>query len=232
MISITAFSILIFALISTVYGQIDIHPEFRDIVHTNVQASEFVFLGTIENNGITVFCDSVDMLSKINSLLNKEITITFVGVEGMSEYVAQRAAKWPFTVKMMNEVSREETLKYLKDTSASRVAVISSLSTTAPNAVFECMYAGIPFLTSNFPSLSPFFASDASRIAHTFEVKPHHIASKMLSAVRDGLSSAVPAFTISQAESVWTTLYAKVQPTAVVAEDERFIAHTTTIISV
>jgi len=222
--SLITFSLLIIALFSTVYG-VNIHPEFRDIVHTNVQASEFVFLNSSDNNGLAVFCDSVDMLSKISHLLKKEITITFLstGVEG-GEYVAKRSSKWPFTVKMI-ELGREETLNYLK--ASARVAVIPSVSDNAPNSVFECMYAGIPFLTSNFPSISPFFASDASRAAHTFEVKPHNIASKMLSAARDGLSTAVPSFTISQAESVWTALYAKVQPSSVSVEGSRYVAHTT-----
>jgi len=197
-------------------------PEFLDFVapvSNTVQPTEFVYFGRLEvRKGLVLFCDALDLFAKIYHTLDKEITITFLGRSGLvngiegTEYVLQRAGKWPFTVRMNNNASRKQALSYLSDSTASRVAIVPSLSDNAPYTIFECLYAGIPFLASNVPSISPLIADDDSRAAHLFEVKPHHIVSKMAAAIRNGISSASPAFTIKQAESVWTSFYAKVQP--------------------
>eukprot|EP01111_Echinosteliopsis_oligospora_P005228 TRINITY_DN1846_c0_g1_i2.p1 TRINITY_DN1846_c0_g1~~TRINITY_DN1846_c0_g1_i2.p1 ORF type:complete len:1997 (+),score=468.29 TRINITY_DN1846_c0_g1_i2:175-6165(+) len=196
-------------------------PEFRDIaaMSTSVHPTEFVYFGRLEvRKGLVLFCDALDLFAKIYYTLGKEITITFLGRSGMvngvegTEYISSRSSKWPFPVKFMTNVNRQNALAYLMDPSSSRVAMIPSISDNAPYTVYECLYAGIPFLASSIPSISPLFADDIGRSAHLFESKPHHIVSKMAGAVRNGLSSAVPSFTAPKAEAIWTSFYDKVQP--------------------
>eukprot|EP01111_Echinosteliopsis_oligospora_P005229 TRINITY_DN1846_c0_g1_i3.p1 TRINITY_DN1846_c0_g1~~TRINITY_DN1846_c0_g1_i3.p1 ORF type:complete len:723 (+),score=185.28 TRINITY_DN1846_c0_g1_i3:143-2311(+) len=197
-------------------------PELRDVAatsRTNIHPTEFVYFGRLEvRKGLVFFCDVLDLFAKIYHTLDKEITITFLGKSGLvngvegNAYVAQRMAKWPFHVKMMGNTNRQEALDYLMDPSASRVAIIPSLADNAPYTVYECLYAGVPFLASRIPSISPLFADDIGRSTHLFDVKPHHLVSKMTGAIRNGLSSAIPAFTAPQAESVWSSFYAKIQP--------------------
>lgn len=80
--------------------------------------------------------------------------------------------------------------------------VIPSLVDNAPYTVYECLYSGIPFLASSTPSITPLLSKFEH---HLFSPQPHHLASRIVHAMKNGLSSAKKVFSIEKAEDVWTS---------------------------
>lgn len=86
----------------------------------------------------------------------------------------------------------------------------------APYTVYECLYAGIPFLASATPSITPLLAKSKH---HLFETKPHQLASRMMYAIKTGLSPAKSVFSVDVAEDTWLSFYAQMRPVAPVASE-------------
>eukprot|EP01111_Echinosteliopsis_oligospora_P011156 TRINITY_DN3610_c0_g1_i1.p1 TRINITY_DN3610_c0_g1~~TRINITY_DN3610_c0_g1_i1.p1 ORF type:complete len:2035 (+),score=495.14 TRINITY_DN3610_c0_g1_i1:180-6284(+) len=195
-------------------------PEFdpaSTIAPTIVRPKEFVFFGRLETRkGLALFCDAVDLMAKVSKNLPEDLTITFLGSSGFvngtegEKYVQSRSAQWPFQVKIITNSNRKTALEYIQN--SQRLPIIPSLADNAPYTVYECLYAGIPFLASDLSSITPLIADATDRATHLFQMKPHQIAAMMIKATRTGVSSVAPTFTVSKAENAWIAFYANVKP--------------------
>eukprot|EP01110_Echinostelium_bisporum_P006623 TRINITY_DN2633_c0_g1_i2.p1 TRINITY_DN2633_c0_g1~~TRINITY_DN2633_c0_g1_i2.p1 ORF type:complete len:1926 (+),score=1092.00 TRINITY_DN2633_c0_g1_i2:39-5780(+) len=193
-------------------------PGIKQAANTEaIKARELVFFGRLEKRkGLILFCDAIDILAKMSSVLPADFSVSFLGssgfVDGMDsiQYVKTRSASWPFPAKVITEFTRDAALEYLSEEGANRLPVIPSLVDNAPYTVFECLYANIPFLASATPSIVPLLANAANQNAQLFETKPHHLASRMINSLKTGVSPAVPVFTADRAEQAWMSFYHRV----------------------
>jgi len=111
---------------------------------------ELVFFGRLETRkGLWLFCEA---LSALESELDGK-TVSFLGrmtdTSGLSSgvQIINRAGKWPCRVKLLTNFDQEEALGYLGQ--PGRLAVMPSLADNSPCVIYECMEAGIPFLTTS-----------------------------------------------------------------------------------
>ncbi len=116
-----------------------------------VKIEELVFFGRLEKRkGLVLFCDALDLIAKNGEVT--QIPVTFLGkqtaLEGSTseEYILKRARQWPFRVRIMSDLGRNEALAYLKE--GARLAIIASLMENFGHTVNECCGMGIPFLAS------------------------------------------------------------------------------------
>lgn len=110
---------------------------------------ELVFFGRLEvRKGLWLFCEAID---RIKDRL-KGRTVTFMGrmtnFSGASSgaLIVNRAANWPFQVRLLTRAGSEEALEYLRG--PGRLAVMPSLADNSPCVVYECLGNQIPFVTS------------------------------------------------------------------------------------
>jgi len=133
------------------------------------------------------------------------------GTQG-EKYVKNRSAQWPFQVKLITNSNRKTALAYLQDSTAHRLPIIPSLADNAPYTVYECLYAGIPFIASDLSSISPLIAEPQDRASHLFQTKPHQLATFMMLAVRNGVAPVSATFTVAKTEAAWNSFYNNVKP--------------------
>ncbi len=114
-----------------------------------IQIDELVFFGRLEiRKGLWLFCEALDRFS--NRLTGK--VVTFLGratdASGLSSdlQIINRSSNWPFRVKLLTDFNQEEALSYLSG--AGRLAVMPSLADNSPCVIYECMEAGIPFVST------------------------------------------------------------------------------------
>jgi hypothetical protein len=129
-------------------------PEVRGVHESvHVKAKELVFFGRLEKRkGLMLFCDSVDLLTSMDSVKNG-LTITFLGTNGFvdggdsSEYIRGRSGRWPFKTNIISNATRESALEYLMDHRAARIPVCDFFFSLSP--LFS---PPLFFLTSSFRS--------------------------------------------------------------------------------
>lgn len=129
---------------------------------------ELVFFGRLEpRKGIGPFCDALDILAGYAkpgsdpstdavevSGLDFDPTsiaglkrITFLGKESVPPgYLAMRAERWPWQSRVISDYDRDAALAFLQR--PGRLAVMASTMDNSPNAVYEALGLGIPFLAS------------------------------------------------------------------------------------
>lgn len=79
-----------------------------------------------------LFCDALDILSKMSSLLPQNLTVTFMGTSGFvdgqnsTDYVRARTSSWPFNVKIVTDASRSAAIRYLTEPESARLPVSAS----------------------------------------------------------------------------------------------------------
>lgn len=112
--------------------------------------SELVFFGRLEaRKGLWLFCEALDALGE--RLQGK--TVTFLGrmtdTSGISSglQIINRSSRWPCRIKLLHDFGQEEAIAYLRE--PGRLAVMPSLADNSPCVIYECMEAGIPFLTTS-----------------------------------------------------------------------------------
>jgi len=114
-----------------------------------VPVDEIVFFGRLEvRKGLWLFCEALDELG--DAVSGK--VVTFLGrtttASGLSSgiQVAKRSAALHCRVKLLTDLNQEEALAYLRE--PGKLAVIPSLADNSPCVIYECLEAGIPFLTT------------------------------------------------------------------------------------
>jgi glycosyltransferase involved in cell wall biosynthesis/GT2 family glycosyltransferase len=111
---------------------------------------ELCFFGRLETRkGLDVFCDALDVLNKRGAVPEK---VTLLGkvatVDGIDsrEYLKRRAA-WPMPIEIVSQLDRDSALSYLS--ADGRLAVLPSRIDNLPLTVLECLWSGIPFVSSD-----------------------------------------------------------------------------------
>jgi glycosyltransferase involved in cell wall biosynthesis len=168
------------------------------------EVRELVFFGRLETRkGLTLFCDALDLIAEENL----DIKVTFLGrsvedVEGLSssQYIYQRAAgKWSFDWQILSNKNRQDAMAYLHRKNV--LVVIPSLIDNAPYTVYECLYAGIPFIASNTPSIAPLVAEE-SRSKALFELSADAIKNKVVEVYQQGLFQVAGVFDVNSVEVI------------------------------
>ena len=114
--------------------------------------TEIVFFGRQETRkGVTLFCDALDLLARTTDLRSKRITFLGkfgrIGALHSGVYLAERARKWPASLRVLATYDQAEALSYLGRPSV--LAVIPSLAENSPCVVAECLQLGVPFLATD-----------------------------------------------------------------------------------
>jgi glycosyltransferase involved in cell wall biosynthesis len=115
-----------------------------------VDVCELVFFGRLESRkGVWLFCDALDRLAE--RLRGHVVTFmgrtTDVGGVPSVAIILERAARWPFQVKLLTRFNQTEALDYLS--SPGRLAVMPSVADNSPCVVYECMANRIPFVATS-----------------------------------------------------------------------------------
>ena len=112
---------------------------------------ELVFFGRLETRkGLSVFCDALDRLADGGAA--PAASITFMGssvtIDGLAStaYLEQRAARWPWPIRVETDLSQPEAVAHLRDNRC--VAVMPSLVDNSPNTVYETLALRIPIVVS------------------------------------------------------------------------------------
>ena len=127
-----------------------LYRKFKRIVSASpLPIKELVFFGRLEvRKGLWLFCEALDRLR--DRLVGK--TVTFLGRTtenaGLSSglQIIHRAQNWGCRVKLLNDLDQEQAIGYLSG--RGRLAVMPSLADNSPCVLYECMEAGIPFIST------------------------------------------------------------------------------------
>jgi glycosyltransferase involved in cell wall biosynthesis len=129
------------------------YPVFRNPTEIDydrqIPIRELVFFGRLETRkGLWLFCEAIDHLSERMSGLSVAFLGRATEFSGISSalQVVNRSANWPFRVRLLTKLDQEQALRYLSQ--PGRLAVMPSLADNSPCVVYECMEAGIPFVTT------------------------------------------------------------------------------------
>jgi glycosyltransferase involved in cell wall biosynthesis/tetratricopeptide (TPR) repeat protein len=166
---------------------------------------EIVFFGKLaELKGLTLFCDALDRLVSRGD--TSGLQVTFLGrddrVDGRSgsEYVRDRAARWPFRWQVVSDRNQSGVMDYLIRPNV--LAVVPSLLDNAPNTVLECLGGGVPLIASHVGGI-PELIHEEDRHRVLFPLQPERLAEKMADAMRAGMRPARPAFGPEENERSW-----------------------------
>jgi glycosyltransferase involved in cell wall biosynthesis len=151
------------------------------------------FFGRLEERkGLALFCDALDLLVGMDA---PRFTVSFLGKSAMVAgrdaigYIEERAGHWPFAWQIISDRTQQGALAFLRQ--GGRLAVIPSLVDNLPNAVLECVCAGVPFVASRSGGIPEAIAAeDVNRV--TFAVDPLALAERLQAALREGVALAAP----------------------------------------
>ncbi len=112
--------------------------------------NEFVFFGRLETRkGLWLVCEALDRLGE--RLRGR--TVTFMGrmveIGGIpsAAFIIERAARWPFRIRLLTRLGQTEALSYLRH--PGRLALMPSLADNSPCVIYECMENRIPFVAAS-----------------------------------------------------------------------------------
>ncbi|MBB5693047.1 glycosyltransferase [Muricoccus pecuniae] len=136
----------------------DAPPEALEVQKGPIR--ELVFFGRIEpRKGLLVFCDAID---RIGRRLPPDVKVTFMGKLGRDypqEVIEARTAKWKRGVQILTGLDTFQAADYLKG--EGRLAVLAALHDNSPYTVMECVYHGIPFISSDVGGVAELIAPES-----------------------------------------------------------------------
>jgi glycosyltransferase involved in cell wall biosynthesis len=202
---------------------------WKDRTETGVlqRVTGLTFFGRLEERkGLALFCDALDLLASMEA---PPFTVCFLGkssqVAGRDAigYIEERSSHWRFAWQIISDRDQQGALGLLRQ--GGRLAVIPSLVDNLPNAVLECLCAGIPFVASRSGGIPEAIAAeDVDRV--TFSVDPLSLAERLRAALREGIAVARPAVDPEDNRRRWVAWHDRRQPMA--ACDEQTIRVNTT----
>ena len=179
--------------------------------------NEIILFGRHEDRkGIIPFCDGLDIAN--DKLTDARVLVTFLGRFGLVNgeasplYLANRARRWRFPLRLLPDLDRITAYRYLAGNPRAAVFVPSPVE-NSPYTVLEAALAGRTVITSTeggaHELLHPIVVS-----ALTCRVERHTLAEKIENAVRTGLPAARLAVTPEETARKWRELHASVAGTA------------------
>lgn len=171
-----------------------------------IPVEELVFFGRLEyRKGLVQFCDALDRLAGLGTAPQG---VTFLGKfsrmghEHSGLYIARRAKKWNFPVKIVARLGQVEALGYLS--APGRLAVMPSVADNSPYTVYECLVAGIPFLARDVGGVGELIAA-RDRAACLFNDNPNVLARSLAKVLAEGAKRPRLAFTLEENREAWHT---------------------------
>lgn len=167
-----------------------------------VEIDELVFFGRLEpRKGLHLFCDA---LRRMNLHGLKPFRVTFLGKVGARfqarEFITGNAGHWKFPWQILDTLDQPAALAYLG--AGRRLAVMPSLLDNSPFGVYECLSAGIPFMTSNVGGGPELVHADDRRHA-LFELQPADLALHLRQALLHGAPRARAAYDFAANNGHW-----------------------------
>jgi len=173
---------------------------------------EIIFFGRMEpRKGLELFCDACDLLTAEEI---RDVTVTFLGNSvktpqgNTSDYVRNRAARWPFAWQILADKGHTEGQHYVQRPGL--VAIIPSLGENSPYTVLECLGAGVPFLASHVGGIAELIAAEEiERVC--FVPQPSFLAEKIRTALHEGVLPAHPAVDCESNKAAWLAWHRNLQ---------------------
>jgi glycosyltransferase involved in cell wall biosynthesis len=167
-----------------------------------VDIDELVFFGRLEpRKGLHLFCDA---LRRMNLHGLKPFRVTFLGKVGARfngrEFIEQSAAHWKFPWQILDTLGQPEALRYLGE--GRRLAVMPSLLDNSPFGVYECLSAGIPFITSDVGG-GPELIHPDDRTQALFSLQPADLAQHLRHALLHGAPRVRAAYDFAHNNEHW-----------------------------
>lgn len=185
-----------------------------------VEIDELVFFGRLEpRKGLHLFCDA---LRRMNLHGMKPFKVTFLGKVGARfqgrEFIRQSAVHWKFPWQVLDTLDQPAALQYLGE--GRRLAVMPSLLDNSPFGVYECLSAGIPFMTSNVGG-GPELIHPDDRKQALFELQPADLAQHLRHALLHGAPRLRAAYDFTQNNEHWCRWHQQLADGALEAEIRR-----------
>jgi glycosyltransferase involved in cell wall biosynthesis len=162
---------------------------------------EIVFFGRLEERkGLRMFCNALQLMA--GEIAARGVSVTFLGKVQFcggvpaDEYIARRAADWPFAVRLKTDLDQPEALSYLRG--RNRLAVMPSPQDNSPCTVYEALCWGIPFLAARAGGIPELVAEeDADEVL--FDPSSDALGAALARVLEQGARVARPA--VAQAET-------------------------------
>jgi glycosyltransferase involved in cell wall biosynthesis/GT2 family glycosyltransferase len=165
---------------------------------------ELCFFGRLETRkGLDVFCDALDVLSARGTTPEKVTLLGKVATVGgvdSRQYLERRSAAWPIPLEIVDRLDRDAALRYLSG--EGRLAVLPSRVDNLPLTVLECLWAGIPFVTSDAGGI-PEMVAAADRARTLSPLRGDRLADLLGQALRQGARPAAFATAPRATERTW-----------------------------
>ncbi|MBP2300897.1 glycosyltransferase [Azospirillum picis] len=180
-------------------------PEQTDAdVAARAAVDEIVFFGRLEyRKGLLQFCDAIDRLVA-QGATPRQVTFlgkfSKVGTEHAGLYISRRAIAWPFQVRILARYGQAEALRYLAGNG--RVAIIPSVADNSPYTVYECLVAGVPFLSRNVGGIAELIHPD-DHAACLFNDNPNMLARSLARILEEGAPKPRLAFDLEENRRAW-----------------------------
>ncbi len=169
-----------------------------------IPVEELVFFGRLEyRKGLVQFCDALDRITGLGATPQGVIFLgkfSRVGHEHSGLYIARRAKKWNFPVKIMAHLGQTEALDYLS--ASGRLAVMPSVADNSPYTVYECLVSGIPFLARDVGGVAELIAAK-DRAACLFSDNPNQLARLLAKVLAEGAKRPRLAFSLAENRKAW-----------------------------
>ena len=188
--------------------------------------NELVFFGRLEaRKGLILFCDALDRLAGSGL----QFTVSFLGKlaqvkgTGSAEYIAQRAAKWPWQWRIINDKDQPGAMRYLRG--GGRLAVMPSLLDNLPLTVLECLGAQIPFIAGAVGGIPEMVAPESAATA-LFPLRAEALADRIRSCVENGARPPQPSVAFEANEQAWIDWHARLEspPPAAPATEQPLVS--------
>jgi glycosyltransferase involved in cell wall biosynthesis/GT2 family glycosyltransferase len=168
------------------------------------EVRELCFFGRLETRkGLDVFCDALDVLVSRGTTPEK---ITLLGkvatVDGVDsrQYIANRSQNWPMPAAIVSSFDRNAALNYLSGDG--RLAVLPSRIDNLPLTVLECLWAGIPFVSSDTGGI-PEMVAARDRERTLSPLRGDALAERLAAALNTGAQPAAFAVPPAITERDW-----------------------------
>lgn len=169
-----------------------------------VPIDEIVFFGRLEaRKGLWLFCEAMDRIA--DKLRGKIVTFlgpaTYAYGVSIATQIVERSARWPFQIRLLTRFDTSQALDYLKG--GNRLAVMPSLADNSPCVVYECIEAGIPFVSTLGSGTEELIHSE-SLVTNMVEPNVKALAEKLSHLVHDGAPLVRPSFDSKENIGIWS----------------------------
>eukprot|EP00054_Salpingoeca_dolichothecata_P026071 m.185048 g.185048 ORF g.185048 m.185048 type:complete len:768 (-) comp25553_c0_seq22:123-2426(-) len=182
-------------------------PHFRITTSPSINVAYFARLEILK--GLFVFLDALDEVFSTPKL-HKPKKVIFVGVPGSIgsktgwDYAQARCNSWGIPCILRDNLSSQEAIAYLKELQA--LVVLPTLGETSSYTVMECLYNGIPFITSKVGGVSELIHKNSQHVL--FPKGDVVLISQLVHlGLTEGIPPAFPAVPFAVTAARWVQMF-------------------------